>query len=67
MPSLGGYNGAFAPQMDVFLRAVVGGRGLEGMYGPRRCLGEVLVAHAVYKSLKSKKWEKPSLENLMEN
>ena len=29
------------------------------------CMGEVMVAKAIYKSVETKKWEKTSLENLI--
>ena len=29
------------------------------------CMGEVMVAKAIYKSVETKKWEKTSVENLI--
>lgn len=61
--TLGGYSGAFLPQMQSFVDAVLGS-------GPvintvEHCLGEVLVAKAIYKSLATKKWEKTTIDNLI--
>lgn len=64
--NIGGYTAAFVPQMDVFLRAAANGGGLEERYGARKALGEVLLAHAVYKSLESRRWEKVSMSNLLD-
>ena len=63
--SLGGYSAGFAPQMEVFLKAIV--KGERSMDSCRDALGEVLVANAIYKSLRTKKWERPSLDNLLDN
>ena len=54
--NLGGYSAAFTPQMEQFLGAVVGGYRLEN--SGKEALGEVGVAQAVYRSLKTRQWEK---------
>ncbi len=52
---------SFPRQMEVFLGAVVGGKGLEEKYGVRVAMWEVLLAQAVYKSVESRRWEGVSM------
>ena len=61
--SLGGFSDAFEPQMKVFVEQIVGGCHGNSESG-ERALREVMLAQATYKSLKTKQWEKVSLDNL---
>lgn len=65
--SLGGYTGAFPPQMETFLRAIVEGVTEEVMGNPTQALQEVLVAKAIYKSVKTKHWEAVTVENAIDS
>ena len=62
--TLGGYFGAFAPQMDAFINAIA--TGVRGSGSCSNALGEVLVARAIEKSHKTRRWEKVSLDNLLD-
>ena len=62
--SLGGFFGAFTPQMDAFINAMA--TGLRGSGSCSNALGEVLVARAIEKSHTTRRWEKVSLENLID-
>ena len=64
--SLGGYTGAFFPQMETFLRAIVEGAAGELRDNPVQALQEVLVAKAIYKSVTTKRWEAVSVENVID-
>ena len=64
--SLGGYTGAFPPQMETFLRAIVEGTTEEIKANPMQALQEVLVAKAIYKSVTTKHWEAVNVENVIE-
>ena len=66
METLGGYMESFPPQMLEFISAVKDGYPLTKEHGGSVWNGsqDVMVAKAVYKSLHTKKWEKPTLENL---
>lgn len=61
--SLGGFSAAFLPQMKVFVEKIVHGECGNTENG-EKALREVLLAQATYKSLKTKQWEKVSLDNL---
>lgn len=62
--SLGGFSGGFLPQMRKFLTAIYEGKkSTESCY---QALGDVLVAQAVYKSVRTRKWESATLDNLLE-
>ncbi len=61
--SLGGLSAAFEPQMKVFVDQIV--RGCHGnTESGEAALREVMLAQATYKSLKTKQWERVSLDNL---
>ena len=61
--SLGGFSAAFAPQMEEFVGQIVKGRPYS-QHHLHKALREVMVAHATYKSVKTKEWESVALENL---
>ncbi len=64
LPSLGGFSAAFTPQMEVFMRKVV--QGDTGCTeSAEKAMKDVLLAHAVYKSFRTKQWEELTLENLL--
>ena len=65
--SLGGYTGAFPPQMETFLKAIVEGSTEEIRANPMQALQEVLVAKAIYKSVTTKRWEAVNVENLIDS
>ena len=61
--SLGGYGGSFQRQMQEFVDIL--SKGVPVKNTVEMCMGEVMVAKAIYKSVETKKWEKTSLENLI--
>lgn len=62
--SLGGFTQAFSPQMKEFVGKVVGGEGGKEQASVQQALQEVMVAQATYKSVRTKQWERVTLENL---
>jgi len=65
VPSLGGFSGAFAPQMAEFVRRVVEGKTCGCTDSVDAAMKELLLAHAIYKSVRTKKWEELSINNLI--
>ena len=64
LASLGGFSGAFVPQMEVFVKKVI--QGETGRTDSlEKAMRELLLAQAVYKSLKTKQWEELTLDNLL--
>ena len=61
--SLGGFSAAFVPQMEMFLDAVASGNKLPE--SGTEALKEVMVAMATYKSVRSRKWEQVTIDNLL--
>ena len=61
--TLGGYMASFQPQMQAFVDAVLYNKPVKNTV--EYAMGEIMVAMAVYKSIKTKKWEKVTLENLI--
>ena len=61
--SLGGFSAAFEPQMKQFVEQIVRGHH-SSIESGEKALREVLLAHATYKSLKTKRWEELTTENL---
>ena len=64
LPSLGGFSGAFAPQMEIFVGKVAQGE-TGRTDSAEMAMREVLLAQAVYKSCKTKQWEELTIQNLL--
>lgn len=62
--SLGGFTAAFQPQMREFVAKLVSGGSPGDVESGERALRDVMVAQATYKSVRTKQWEKVTLENL---
>ena len=60
--TLGGYSASFPAQMQEFVDAVLKGSPVRNTV--EWCMGEVMVAKAIYKSVLTKKWEKTTAVNL---
>ena len=63
--SQGGYFASFPPEMKLFMDSVTEGNSNKMASLSREAMSEVLVAKAIYKSVGSKKWEVPSVQNLI--
>ena len=61
--TLGGYLASFQPQMQEFVDTVLYNKPVKNTV--EYAMGEIMVATAIYKSVKTKRWEKVSLENLL--
>ena len=62
--TLSSYMGAFRPQMQAFVNAVLYNKPARNTV--EYAMGEIMVTMAIYKSIKTKKkWEKVTLENLI--
>ena len=66
--SLGGFSVAFAPQMQEFVGQIASGqhkpRDAASESSAQQALREVMVAEATYKSVRTRQWERVTLENL---
>ena len=62
--TLSSYMGAFRPQMQAFVNAVLYNKPVKNTV--EYAMGEIMITMAIYKSIKTKKkWEKVTLENLI--
>ena len=66
MLPLGGFLAAFVPQMAEFVRLVVEGKMCGCTNSVEAAMKELLLAQAVYKSVRTKQWEELSIDNLIQ-
>ena len=55
----------FRPQMQAFVNAVLYNKPVKNTV--EYAMGEIMVTMAIYKGIKTKQWEKVTLENLISN